>query len=185
MLIIWDYFGVIAQDSFWYTADRLAGGKDKSENIHYLQAEADLGHVSWDDYCLAVASDIGLTLEEVTTGYQKHDIKQKNILAIATLQEHTHVLLSNASAGYLKPIMEKLGLDKLFTNIFVSSDIGYAKPDPRAYQYVLKQTGFEPENTLMIDDSARNIDVAMELGMKGIVFEPDFDVVGVIRSLAG
>lgn len=184
MLIVWDYFGVIAQDAFWYTADRLAEGKGMSGEMHHMQTEVDLGHVSWNEYCQAVANDIGMSLETVTAGYQKHDIRQKNILAISSMPEHTHVLLSNASSGYLLPIMERLGLDKLFKQTFVSSDIGFAKPDSRAFLHVLKSAGFNASSAIMIDDNARNVDAAIGLGMKGIVFEPDMDIVTAISSLS-
>jgi HAD superfamily hydrolase (TIGR01509 family) len=184
MLLIWDYFGVIAQDAFWYTADRIAQGKGMSEQMHEMQHKADLGQISWDEYCQAVSEDIGVSVEDVKKGYQKHDIKQHNILAIRSLPEHTHVLLSNASAQYLKPIMADLGLDSLFSDVFVSSEIGYAKPDSRAYLHVLDTTGFSATSAIMIDDNARNIDSAVELGMKGIIFEPGKDIVELIAKLS-
>ncbi len=184
MLIIWDYFGVIAQDSFWYTAERLANGKGMSEQMHEMQHKADLGQISWDEYCSAVAEDIGVPADDVKRGYQKHDIKQHNILAIRSLTDHTHVLLSNASAQYLRPIMTELGLDTLFSKVFVSSEIGYAKPDPRAFLHVLSESGFVAENAVMIDDNARNIDSAVELGIKGIVFEPGKDIAKLIIELS-
>ena len=183
MLIIWDYFGVIAQDSFWYTAERLAVGKDMSAEMHEMQHRADLGKISWDEYCHAVATDIGLTFDEVYFGYQKHDIKQRNILAIQSMPEHTHVLLSNASAQYLRPIIVKLGLDKLFKGIYVSSEIGFAKPDQRAFAHVLNDTGHVAQDAIMIDDSTQNIDAAEQLGIKGIIFDPGADIVLRINQL--
>lgn len=184
MLIVWDYFGVIAQDAFWYTADRLAEGKGMSSQIHEMQHKADLGLISWDDYCTAVAQDIGMTVEDIKRGYQKHDIKKHNILAIHALHQHTHVLLSNASAQYLRPIMADLGLDSLFSSVYVSSEIGFAKPDRRAFEYVLLSSGFSAENAIMIDDNARNVDAAVELGMKGIIFEPGKDIAKLITDLS-
>lgn len=176
MLIIWDYFGVIAQDSFWYTAVQIAEGKGMGDDVKALQKKADLGQISWDDYTLAVSKDIDVPVSEVRDRYQQHNIKQQNIMAIKNLPEHTHVLLSNASHTYLLPIMERLGLNSLFTRIFVSSELGFAKPDERAFNAVLQEMHFEAKDAVMIDDSARNIDAAIMLGMKGIVFDENIEV---------
>jgi len=79
--------------------------------------------------------------------------------------------------------MEHLGLNNLFENVYVSSEIGFAKPDKRAFQYVLKQTGVTADKAIMVDDSARNIDSAKTIGIQGIIFNPRDDVLGEIKSL--
>jgi HAD superfamily hydrolase (TIGR01509 family) len=184
MLIVWDYFGVIAQDAFWYTAERIAAGKGMNKDMQDAQHAADLGVISWDDYTARVAKDIDEPLDEVRRRYQDHDIKESNILAIHSLPEHTHVLLSNASAGYLLPIMQRLGLDNLFAHIFVSSDIRLAKPDPRAFELVLTTMNTPADQAVMIDDSARNISAAEALGMKGILFDGSKNILSEIRKLS-
>lgn len=183
MLIIWDYFGVIAQDAFWYTSSDMANSNGKGEHMKQIREKVDLGQVSWDDYTIAVSEDIGTPLDEVRERYRHHEIKQSNILAIHSLTEHTHVLLSNASSEYLRPIMANLGLDTLFADIFVSSDIGFAKPDQRAFNYVLTAMKAEPADSIMIDDSARNIDSVRAMGMYGILFDPTLNIVDQINSL--
>jgi len=183
MLIIWDYFGVVAQDAFWYTAVRAAEGNGSSELMEDLHHKVDLGLITWDEYCRAVSTDISVPYAEVVDRYQQHNIKPATIMAIRHLPEHRHVLLSNASHTYLLPIMEHLGLNNLFENVYVSSEIGFAKPDKRAFQYVLKQTGVTADKAIMVDDSARNIDSAKTIGIQGIIFNPRDDVLGEIKSL--
>lgn len=170
MLIIWDYFGVIAQDAFWYTIERIADGEGTGELIQELHREVDLGLITWDEYCHAVAKDIGVPYQEVVDRYQQHQIKQQTIMTIKNLPQHTHVLLSNASHNYLLPIMERLGLDNLFAHVFVSSQLGFAKPDERAFRAVLTAMNVEPQDALMIDDSMRNVDAAAAIGMKSLLF---------------
>jgi len=183
MLIVWDYFGVIAQDAFWYASSDMAISTGKGEHMKLIREKLDLGQVSWDDYTLAVSEDISVPVDEVRERYLHHDIKQSNILAIHLLTEHTHVLLSNASSEYLRPIMAGLGLDTLFAEIFVSSEIGYAKPDQQAFNHVLRTMSVEPGNSVMIDDSARNIDTANAIGMHGILFDPTVNITEQIRAL--
>ncbi|MGB0050633.1 MAG: HAD-IA family hydrolase, partial [Terracidiphilus sp.] len=44
------------------------------------------------------------------------------------------------------------------------------KPDPAIYRHVLEKLGTRPEETLFIDDRKANVDAAVAIGMKGIVF---------------
>jgi HAD superfamily hydrolase (TIGR01509 family) len=80
------------------------------------------------------------------------------------------VLLSNASADYLLPIMQRLGLNTLFERAFVSSEIGFAKPDPKIYEHVLHATSTLASDAVMIDDNSINTDSAVKLGIHGIEY---------------
>ncbi|HEX6384493.1 MAG TPA: HAD-IA family hydrolase, partial [Anaerolineae bacterium] len=50
------------------------------------------------------------------------------------------------------------------------------KPDPSIYQLTLNRLGRRPEEAVFIDDSARNIMAARELGMHAIHFNATMDV---------
>ena len=47
--------------------------------------------------------------------------------------------------------------------------MGVLKPDPRAYEIVIKYTGFKPDEMIFIDDSNENIDAAGKLGFKTVL----------------
>ena len=51
-----------------------------------------------------------------------------------------------------------------------SYQLRIGKPDPAIYRHVLEKLGSLPEETLFIDDRKENVDAAVALGMKGIVF---------------
>lgn len=63
-------------------------------------------------------------------------------------------------------------LDRIFKrqNVFVSSDIGLAKPDPRIYKHVLNKIQCKAENVIFIDDNKDNITAAEALGIQTILF---------------
>ena len=52
----------------------------------------------------------------------------------------------------------------LFRDAIVSGDEGVIKPDRRIYEIVLERTGLAPADLLFIDDSARNIQAAVDIG---------------------
>ncbi len=51
-----------------------------------------------------------------------------------------------------------------------SYQLRIAKPDPAIYRYVLEKLGTQPAETLFIDDRPVNVEAAIALGMKGVVF---------------
>ena len=63
----------------------------------------------------------------------------------------------------------KNGWFSYFSRVFLSFDIGYLKPDKRAYLAVLRELG-APE-AVFIDDRNVNVDAAVSAGMNGVVYD--------------
>lgn len=76
---------------------------------------------------------------------------------------------------------------KYFKRIFISSQLGFRKPEERAFNYVLKECQMNPQETLFFDDDIENINKANELGIRGIhVAEPSDITIELEKSrLAG
>jgi 2-haloacid dehalogenase len=58
-----------------------------------------------------------------------------------------------------------------FDGTVVSGFEGVAKPDPRIYELLLDRFGLEPQTTLLIDDSPKNVAAARDVGIATIKFE--------------
>jgi FMN phosphatase YigB (HAD superfamily) len=54
-----------------------------------------------------------------------------------------------------------------------SCDIGYRKPSPEGYLYVLDRLGIEPKEAVYVDDLAVNVAAATRLGMRGVLAGTD------------
>lgn len=183
-VIIFDYYGVIAQDAFWYRVKGLEAAHYKSAYIQELSNEVNLNKISWREFCVAVSKDLNIPVDKVMERYAKHKIKPGIVEFISSLSnKYRVVLLSNASAEQLLPVMSHLSLDKLFERTFVSSEVGLIKPNPEAFLNVAKELNVEPEECVMIDDAKRNIDSAMSVGMQGIVFEDTEDCSAKLQAL--
>lgn len=83
-------------------------------------------------------------------------------------------MLSNTSDLHT-PVFEKMfretaGMDMfdLFTKIYYSHKIGFHKPDREAWDYVVKDAGIKPAETLFLDDNIHNIKASQELGFQAI-----------------
>lgn len=61
------------------------------------------------------------------------------------------------------------GIAPMFDAIAVSGEVGYGKPDPHIYNWVLEQMGISPEETIMVGDNWRRDAIGpQELGIRGV-----------------
>jgi putative hydrolase of the HAD superfamily len=68
-----------------------------------------------------------------------------------------------------------------FDGIVVSSDVHTIKPDIGIYEYFLKKYDLVPEECLFVDDRSVNVEGAIKCGMKGWIYENNFE--GIIDLL--
>ena len=60
------------------------------------------------------------------------------------------ILLSNAQSLFTRPELEDLGLAEAFDAVYLSSEAGCRKPDPRFFRLALEREGLEARRCLMI-----------------------------------
>lgn len=74
--------------------------------------------------------------------------------------------------GRLRFILEHLGISKFFAHVFISSELGADKPDPKIFRRALKIAKFKPREVLHVgDDPQRDWAAAKSAGLS--VFELD------------
>ena len=91
------------------------------------------------------------------------------------LQQLSHkyklFLLSNTDEIHIAKFEHKLGYTfarefyQCFEKVYFSFEIGYRKPEPEAFSYVIKKHDLSPKRTLFIDDKKENTAIAASLGM--------------------
>ncbi len=92
---------------------------------------------------------------------------------LATLKQRGLILdvISNFDSRLLR-ILDGLGAAAQFENIFVSSRIGYAKPDRRIFDAALRRHGLAPAQALHVGDSEiHDLDGARRAGLKAVLID--------------
>lgn len=75
-------------------------------------------------------------------------------------------LLSNAQAIFTRWELARLGLDGLFDGVYLSSDYGYKKPDPRFFRALLEDNAISPGRAVMVGNDGRcDIEGARAVGL--------------------
>jgi len=79
-------------------------------------------------------------------------------------------LVSDAQRCFTEPEVEMMKLGWFFDHIFMSSDFGFRKPDPRYFAMALKALNVKPEDSVYVGDNPyRDLLGARKAGMKMVL----------------
>ncbi len=101
------------------------------------------------------------------------DIPRERVEAIEKVKKHYKIfLMSNTNVIhydlYVRDLQLRFGyneFDELFDKSYFSFAEHLEKPDPRFFELILDHEGLLPEETLFIDDTEKNINIAKSLGI--------------------
>ncbi|MEE9322907.1 MAG: HAD family hydrolase [Candidatus Aenigmarchaeota archaeon] len=108
----------------------------------------------WDNY-----AKIGVKHAKLMPGTLEalEALKKRGIkLAVAT----------NMRSRHAKVFFSHFGLGKYFEKVCTVSDVGKGKPHPEQLERIMKDTGFERNETLMVGDSKSDLEFARNSGVK-------------------
>lgn len=165
-------------------------GIDRMLNLAHQQGVLDKmerGLLTFDEYCDAIRAEIrqdnalsSIDLPMPTNRQIVHafcemadGIPAERLDIIAQLKkEGYHVsALSNTNHvhwGYCQRYFIECGYvpDQLFERIWLSCDMHLVKPDAEIFRRVLAESGYNPSETIFVDDNAENCRVASEFGIQ-------------------
>jgi len=81
------------------------------------------------------------------------------------MEKRPFVLMTNGT-DKVNSDLGLLGIKEEFDLIINSSELGFAKPDPKIFRYALEKLQLNAQEVAFIDDSAKNVEVANEQGFK-------------------
>ena len=146
--------------------------------VDHLQAKSDMGLLTRFDFNQTVAEKTSLTAKDIEDRYWGSN--KYNYPVVEMAENYKSVgnfklgLLSNISRDWMGEILSFFDEKKLFDEVILSGDINIVKPDPRIFILMAEKLHLRPEECIMIDDVADNINGARIAGMHGVVFfSPD------------
>ena len=99
------------------------------------------------------------------------DLPQSRINLLKELKkEYRLFLFSNTNETHYNEFVTKVkdDFDSIFEKTYYSHQFGERKPEPEAFEKLLKENNLEPEETLFIDDSIQHINGAKSLEIQTI-----------------
>ncbi len=94
---------------------------------------------------------------------------------------HRLFVLSNCKLNLLEQLYETYpDVFEPFEGIVIPTNSGFAKPDTRMFEHLLKSHNLHPSSSIFIDDAPENTKAAISIGITGITYGPG---VNLKRSL--
>lgn len=187
--VIFDCFGVITTDGLEAV---IGEAEQKNPGVRALISEviaqANRGEISVTESRTKVSRLLGVTPEEYSQEVRKHEHRNEALLAyIPTLRgQYKTALLSNVPGESLEKRFPKTELNTYFDKLFVSGDLGMAKPDEAIYRYAATELGVQLDECVFIDDRQHYLDPAQQLGMHTILFKNNEqffnDIAGILSA---
>jgi len=177
--IIFDYNGVFSGADWYWTLVRKQLGDDfEKHEVSFIKLanQTDLGKITPDEFKNEVAKRLEITREELndfrSNIYNSSDYLREDLVDLVEGLKNKYkiAMLSNYSSTTLTPILKEYNLERLFDFIGISSDMGYIKPDPQAFDYILNHMNMSRGEVLFVDDNHGHVKAAENLGIQSVTF---------------
>ena len=177
--IIFDLGGVITHGGYLgflkhYCANCFTPlGKKK---ILQLERQVNLAKISEKEFYQQIEKIFGvhMTPQQMHNQIVKHMQADKGLVHMIPKLKKAKIALFTNSLGFMAlEVLKKRHLSgkKFFDRLFISTQMHMAKPDKKAFKFVLNKLKIKPQEALMVDDRIENIAPARSIGMNGIVYK--------------
>jgi putative hydrolase of the HAD superfamily len=173
--VIFDNGGVLVDDEWLIFLKTMA----KAWNVDVAEARKILypyeigpvlGEVSFEDFLKHLEEKVGENYD-ISVFRKEFPLRKEVVSWLEDLKKDFSLVLLSNDLGDFEDRNKHWKLERFFgENIFHSTKIKLAKPDEKAFQFVLDKLNVKPEETVFIDDKKRNTEVAKKLGIKAIQF---------------
>ena len=110
-------------------------------------------------------------VHDVDLEFLKEDVELKNEL---TNLKGKKFIFTNGSKAHAANVTKKIGIQNLFNGVFDIVDADFLpKPSIAPYKKIIEKYRIEPQYCIFIEDIARNLKPAYELGMKTVWIKND------------
>jgi len=110
-------------------------------------------------------------VHDVDLDFLKEDPKLQNELINLKGKKY---IFTNGSKSHVNNVTKRIGIDNLFDGIFDIVDSDFTpKPLVEPYKKIIEKYGIDPQYCIFIEDIARNLKPAYELGMKTVWIKND------------
>jgi HAD superfamily hydrolase (TIGR01509 family) len=138
--------------------------------------------MSWGDILLILEKESGLNLKDQLLSKTEAELDERipaevramdGVRVVLEQLQYPRCVCSNTKMSRLEAMLTNVGLKDYFApNIFSAKDLGEgrAKPKPDIFLLGAERMGFDPSQTLVVEDSVHGVQAARAAGMRVIGF---------------
>jgi epoxide hydrolase-like predicted phosphatase len=161
-----------------------------NERMRVVWRAGELGTITLDDVHQALGERLGLDERQVAAfmaDVWREYLGTPNTELIEYVRglrpRYRTGILSNSFVGAREREQAAYGFEDLVDEVVYSHEAGISKPDPRAYALACTRLGACPEETIFVDDVAGHVAAAGEVGLHGIRYRDNTQVIADIEQL--
>ena len=141
-------------------------------NLHELYIKLSLGQFSSEEFFSA----LGLLKKypEIEKDYLDTclELDGQFIPTVKSLSDkYDFAMLSNDASQWSGYLRKKYDLERFFSDIIISADVGCRKPSEKIFEILLDRNHMSAADCCFIDDNMNNIRAAQSIGMNAILFD--------------
>tara|TARA_B100000242_G_scaffold45466_1_gene27041 strand:+ start:3324 stop:3995 length:672 start_codon:yes stop_codon:yes gene_type:complete len=101
-------------------------------------------------------------VHDIDLSFMKKDLVLRGELENLNMRK---LIFTNGSIDHANNVLKHLGIDDLFEDIFDITDAEYQpKPEPRAFDLMVKKFKLNPVDTIYVEDIAKNLSIGKKRG---------------------
>ncbi|MFP4424347.1 MAG: HAD family hydrolase [Candidatus Woesearchaeota archaeon] len=113
----------------------------------------------------------------------EHQIDKRVVAKIEQLRKQGYpcFLATNQEKYRIRYMKEKMGFDRLFDKLFSSAEIGYQKPQPEFFTYIIRE--LQVGQIIYFDDSESHVKEAKEQGIDACLYTRFSDFESTLKRI--
>lgn len=172
--VIFDCFGVIISDSLTVIVEELSQtNPEGAEEIRDLVRASNKGLLDSEESNRRIAEILGLEFEAYRQKVRDGELKDPRVMALIKQLRQTYKtgLLSNINVAGMERRFSEAERAEYFDVMVASAGIGYAKPEPEAYEITAEKLGVQTDECVFIDDKELFCEAARDVGMQAVWYQ--------------
>lgn len=183
--VIFDFFGVLTNDQYsdWLSSRHLARAGQFADISH----QADLDEITMGQFFSRLAGLAKTPIPTVETEFRSTMIIRPGVVALARQLRswgYPLGLLSNSNGPWLRDLLRRHELERLFDVVVISGEVGLVKPQPEIFALALDQLKVAPSEAIFIDDRPDNVAAAATVGIEAILYTDEAELKRRLLALA-
>lgn len=171
-VLVFDFFGVICSEIAPFVLPKYMSAEEAVVYKATFVEQADLGRIDLDGVLEHLSAQTGADPEQLRAefwAYVKIDPEMVALIEQMRTRYRT-ALLSNAVHPFLRQVLAKHDLERLFDVLLISAEEGLVKPDPAFFQLMIDRLGVPAGECFFTDDNPLNVEAARKAGMRAELF---------------
>lgn len=171
-VLVFDFFGVICSEIAPFVLPKYMSAEEAIAYKATFVQDADLGKYDLDEVLQHLSQRTGATPEALRDQFWSYvKIDPAMVVLIEEMRpRYRTALLSNAVHPFLRQILAKHDLERLFDVLLISAEEKLVKPDPAFYRLMVEKLGVPAGECFFIDDNPVNVEAARVVGMRAELF---------------